>query len=202
MWSRGRTISLVRFLMLLNYIIIIFKSKIKDGPARFSAAVFALFSRGVKWHSFVEKYRFVLTRATRQVPHVEQDLLNHLRSPPGRVLVAQSLVFYGGCCIRLFVFLSFLVIWHGIFCCFFFTCKFECPFCLVISPLFFQVTANFFLISPWIANKIQSLIIQTLIGYFGHEFPIWCLIICEVSGNWFPRRAVGLSIFAMVNGSF
>lgn len=81
LWSRGRTISLVRFLMLLNYIIIILKSKIKDGPARFSAAVFALFSRGVKWHSFVEKYRFVLTRATRQVPHVEQDLLNHLRSP-------------------------------------------------------------------------------------------------------------------------
>ena len=54
---------------------------------------------------------FVITWATRRVPHVEQDLLTlpeHLRSPLvfGGVRVAYSLVFYVVSCVLLFVCLS------------------------------------------------------------------------------------------------
>ena len=56
---------------------------------------------------------FVITLATRRVPHVEQDLLTlpeHMRSPLafGWVHVAYSLVFYVVSCVLLFVCLSFL----------------------------------------------------------------------------------------------
>ena len=55
---------------------------------------------------------FVITQATRRVPHVEQDLLTlpeHLISPLvfGGVRVVYSLVFYVVSCVLLFVCLSF-----------------------------------------------------------------------------------------------